>query len=436
MPLAGVRALIVLLLLLPALAACQQPSAGRGTPATPSATLPPPAYAPGPWRVTVLGNGTEVEFLGEISKASMAELQQVLVAHPDVKVLQLTSPGGDRRALKSIVPTILAQERTTFVPLLCASACAELFLAGTDRVLGEDGAIAFHQSRVVSLGGGATAQYLPQIEAAANADLRQSLLDRGVAADFADRVLATPHEALWFPSTEELREGGIVTARATPGRFALPSTGADPAALLDWGLFADRVSVAYRSAYPEDYARVRAQIWQAIHRQGFGGGASYELMLATVRDAVGASLAVASDAAAAAFWRSMLTAIEYLDRRQPLECYNVLNGGFITGSLLGQDDENRLVAHFEAMLVALFQSVASEPRRLPPSRPEHEAAFEALARSMVEAGRIDAADAAVLADPTFFPERYCTVLGRLIAASLAMPQPQQSVLLRSLMLKY
>ncbi|HKY95037.1 MAG TPA: hypothetical protein VJL84_07000, partial [Kiloniellales bacterium] len=72
------RLLSLLLALM--LAACQQPSSGRHlATAAPSGELAPPRYAPGPWRVTVLGNGSEVEFLGEISKASMAELQQVLV---------------------------------------------------------------------------------------------------------------------------------------------------------------------------------------------------------------------------------------------------------------------------------------------------------------------------------------------------------------------
>lgn len=426
------RLLALLLALL--LAACQQPSAGRA-PASPAVELSPPRYAPGPWRVTLLADD-EVEFLGEISKASMAELQQVLVTHPDIKVLQLTSPGGDRRALKTVLPTILAKDRTTFVPLLCASACAELFLAGKHRLLGEDGAIAFHQSRVVSLSGAVAPQYLPQIEAAANADLKQSLIDRGVAADFADRVLATPNESLWFPTPEELDAGGIVTERVRPGRFAAPSIGTDPAALLDWGLFSDSVSVAYRAAFPEDYAQVRSAIWQDIHRQGFADGTSFELMLSAIREAVGPALGVAGDRAAADFWRSMLAAIDYLDRRQPMECYRMLNGGFVTDSMLGDDDENRLVAHFEAMLVALFDSLASEPRQHPPTAAEHKAAFDDLARTMVDAGKIDEADADVLANPERHPERYCDVLGRLLTASLAMPQPTQSVLLRSLMLHY
>ena len=429
------RLLALLLALM--LAACQQASSGRPmATAAASGELATPHYAPGPWRITLLGNGSEVEFLGEISKASMAELQQVLVTHPDIKVLQLTSPGGDRRALKTVLPTILAEDRTTFVPLLCASACAELFLAGKHRLLGEDAAIAFHQSRVVALTGAVSQQYLPQIEAAANQDLRQSLIDRGVAASFADRVLATPNEALWFPSPEELSAGGIVTERVTASRFAAPSTGADPAALLDWGLFGDPVSVAYRAAYPEAYAGVRTAIWQDIHRQGFADGAAFERMLAAIRDAVGPSLGVASDRAAAAFWRSMLSAIAYLDRRQPMECYRMLNGGYVTDSVLGNDDENRLVAHFEAMLVALFTALAEERRQPPPTLAEHEAAFEALASRMVEAGSIDEFDATVLAQPELYPERYCSILGRLLSASLAMPQPTQGVLLRSLMLHY
>jgi len=425
---------ILCLLFLPVLAACQQASWQRQPPA-PAAELPPASYVPGAWRVTLLGNG-EVEFLGEISKASMAELQQVLESHPDIAVLQLTSPGGDRRALKAVLPVILARERTTFVPLLCASACAELFLAGKHRLLSQEGAIAFHQSRVVALSGAVAPQYLPQIEEAANADLKQSLLDRGVAADFADRVVATPHEALWFPTPEELRQGGIVTARAKPGRFAGPSTGADPASLLDWGLFGDPISVAFRDAYPLEYAAARAEVWQVIRRHGFADGRAFDVMLATIRDSVSPSLAVVSDAAAADFWRSMLRAIAYLDERQPMECYRVLNGGYLTDSLLGNDDESRVVSHLEAMLVALFRAVAEGPRQPAPTLAEHDAAFHLLARAMVEDGRIDAEDAAVLGDPEAYPERYCSILGRLLEASLDMPQPTQSVLLRSLMLRY
>ena len=345
MPLLSRRfGLLVLALLL---AACQAPhGAKQSASAAASATQVPPAQrTPGPYRVTLLGDGSEVELLGEISVESIAALQQVLAENPQVRVLQLTSPGGSGKAVDQIWPALMQRQLTTVVPLFCASACAELFLAGDRRVLAEGAVLGYHQS-FIRYARGMDTDKVGLLVAAYNSEVVDRLLERGVAPAFAQKVIATPPDQLWFPTRQELSAAGVLTQRSAAAGFAAPSTGRELANLLDWSIFSSRLESAYRDAFPEDYATLRASAWKAVKADGFESTLQLGLMAAALETAIPRALSVASDAAAAAYVRALAAGMAFLANEQPQDCYRLISRKDLAQAARGSEGEERVGAYY------------------------------------------------------------------------------------------
>lgn len=220
----------------------------------------------GPWKVTLLDGGAAIEFLGEVTEESMAALASELDAHPQTKVVHLTSPGGQLTPAKEVAEKIQARRITTYVPLQCMSACTLLFLAGDQRELAENAALGFHRSAMAGAGSGSI------YELSGNESMRKLLIELGVTPAFAAKVLDTPHVEMWFPSPSELQAANAVTAVVSPKQHATSSLGSDPALLVDWSFLSDVVFNAFRQAYPTDYAKLREQIYEDIVKRGHNDG--------------------------------------------------------------------------------------------------------------------------------------------------------------------
>ena len=413
-------------------AGCQMPQRDSGAaPLASTAAVPPAQHSPGPYRVTLLAGGRDVEFLGEISIDSVAALQQVLVTHPEVRVLQLTSPGGRRSAVNDIWLTLVQRNLTTVVPLFCASACAELFLAGKKRVLPEGAVLGFHQSHIRFVGA-IEAEAISLVTAASNTAMADRMVERGVDRSFAQRAIATPPNSFWYPSAQELRTAGVVTQLG--GGFAVPSTGADLALLLDWSIFNSPVESAYHSAFPEDYAALRTAAWKTIRRESFASEQPAALIAQAIRGSIARALSVASDEAAASFVRGLTAGIAFVTRSSPEDCFAFFDGDLLTDATLDTESEERIGAYYTQLTAALFAAVGREPRQRPPTRAEYEAAFERLAARVRSKGVFDERDAPVMADPERDPARYCGLAVRLMDAVLQEPPPGRGILLRGMLL--
>lgn len=93
----------------------------------------------------------------------------------------------------------------------CYSACTTLFLAGRERTLGNNAILGFHAPFPIEPSGDpatAAREY--------EAELRQA----GIPANFARRVVTTPHDAIWNPTIDELFAAGVIThIETTPERY-------------------------------------------------------------------------------------------------------------------------------------------------------------------------------------------------------------------------
>lgn len=157
------------------------------------------------YSLTLSADGASLIFDGEVTFGLTKALQTLLDSHPDVRRLNLSSPGGLIHEARGAARLIAARELETQASGLCASACTLMFAAGTRRGLGPEGQLGFHGYALENFGG------LPQvdIEKEQGKD-RDFFIRQGIAAGFIDQVYATPSTELWLPSLSALRKASVL----------------------------------------------------------------------------------------------------------------------------------------------------------------------------------------------------------------------------------
>lgn len=108
----------------------------------------------GPWSISVMegiddATGETHKLLalrGGISTGISTELEAALKANPEIDTIVLASPGGNPEEAMLVYNLIKQAEMTTWVPegQKCMSACAEIFLAGKERII--TGVVGFHSA--------------------------------------------------------------------------------------------------------------------------------------------------------------------------------------------------------------------------------------------------------------------------------------------------
>jgi hypothetical protein len=84
--------------------------------------------------------GDEVILSGQVVQPDIGRFTTIVENNPTIKiVLLMNSPGGDATANRELSAIIIAHKFTTTVSGYCVSACAMLFLSGTERYF-SDGA--------------------------------------------------------------------------------------------------------------------------------------------------------------------------------------------------------------------------------------------------------------------------------------------------------
>ena len=168
--------------------------------------LPPPDL-PEPPKPYAVVDGT-VRIAGDIDFHALNRLDAAAAAGARISVIELESPGGRIPAARAIAKRVIEHGWATRATGLCASACTLIFAAGSTRSLAPGGRLAFHGYRI--------GIYDSALRSLGDEEARDRayLETRGIAPEFIARAFATPHEALWFPSPEELRTAGWLEDQA------------------------------------------------------------------------------------------------------------------------------------------------------------------------------------------------------------------------------
>ncbi|TNJ48181.1 hypothetical protein [Phaeobacter sp. B1627] len=150
-------------------------------------------------------SGERLRFEGEITYGLTARLQALLATLPELREIELTSPGGHVYEARGAAQAIAAAGLETVASGECTSACTLLFIAGSRRRLAPGARLGFHGY------GLAHAVHLPSYDiAAAEARDMDYVLSRGISRAFATRMFATPPRSMWYPDEATLRAAAVL----------------------------------------------------------------------------------------------------------------------------------------------------------------------------------------------------------------------------------
>lgn len=171
---------------------------------------------------------TPADTVGDIAYEDIDALRSILSRHEDrLDTLRLTSDGGYIEAAYEMAAIISDYGLKTEVQGECASACAIIFVAGTERRMNKGGRVGLHPS---SWGVESMRSYYEDWredsgwkdefafaewvydEGQRDANkLVTHLLNHGVSADFAVKVVAQGMGTMWYPTRKEMEAAGLLT---------------------------------------------------------------------------------------------------------------------------------------------------------------------------------------------------------------------------------
>lgn len=189
-------------------------SAIAGASALLAATLQAPATpvpaALLPAAVSVSQDGASLLIDGAIEAGTAERFARAAAGAPRARTVVLHSSGGRVDEAERIADLVRRRGLDTYVETVCLSACTMILLSGRDRAVSPAARIGFHAP--AWRGPGRAPPPTVTMRAA-----REFFAGRGVATGFIDRVLATPHSAIWYPTYAEMLAAGVVNRQTLGG---------------------------------------------------------------------------------------------------------------------------------------------------------------------------------------------------------------------------
>jgi hypothetical protein len=376
------------------------------------------------YHIRLLRDGTELEMVGEVSREAAAEIATMLAQNPKITVLQLTSEGGEMDAAFRLVSQVHDRALTTYVPSMCVSACTLVFLSGRERYVSPEAKLGFHQAIYVP---STTTAKLPDASGP-NAVMKKWMLGQGVSPDFVDHAMATPHESVWIPTTDQLLKAHVVTAVTNGARFADPSFGRDSPNMVDQTLLNSPMLRAMQKADPGNYERMRNELFQRV-KAGALDAESQAMNEVHFQLAFKQAALVAGDDAILAVMQADTAVLEMLNIADPAYCIATAMGRPIPeghkGPMMPIDLEKRRTT----AMAAVFESSMAKPQPAPTFE-EARQIMENLVREMY---RTYGDEWDFLRHPDVDPQRSCAMHIAIRKRMASIDLPDRSVLLRAML---
>ena len=167
------------------------------------------------------------EFDGALDEYDETEVISYLFDNPQIKTLRVTGPGGYLPTASAIAEYLIRHDINTEAVGECNSACAQIFLGGKTRTLGQGAKLGFHRPHLVKerekqfyeenhVKKGWKDRFDYGIDTYDLAMLHmvksiEYMLSRGVDIDFILKRYSTSSYDIWYPSKAELLEAGVLT---------------------------------------------------------------------------------------------------------------------------------------------------------------------------------------------------------------------------------
>ena len=166
------------------------------------------------YTIRVMRNGTELEIAGGFKYGLAKDVEKVIQASPQVKVVHLNSIGGRLGEANKLARLIRLRGLTTYTSTLCASACTIAFEAGRERWIRSGARLGFHR-------GSFAGQELTDA-------MRTDLLEAGYPPAFVERAVSYPPDKMWYPSAAELLAAHVISGVVDNYKFAASGYGIRP----------------------------------------------------------------------------------------------------------------------------------------------------------------------------------------------------------------
>lgn len=302
-----------------------------------------------------------LQLRGPIGMGDAGRLEKLLATAPQLRLVELASPGGRVVEAERMVELVRKAGAGTRAVGNCASACTLVFLAGETRQLMPGAQLGFHRA--------SSGTYNPVFDEIANQELASTYRRMGLPESFIERTVRTPSYSMWYPKSEELVAQQLILPPPQNLDIALPSAGAPVTEYVE----ALRASVAWyqlESRFPGSLESAAARM-QAVRAVEPGGADDDLLQVAALQELARRmpELIIASPPELRRRYVALVKAQLQAARAAGADaCQAVLNGH------LGQHRRlpAALLAHETAWLIAATE--APLPRWLPrpPSRIELE----------------------------------------------------------------
>jgi hypothetical protein len=151
----------------------------------------------------------------------------LVMNNPSVDTIIVSGDGGDLYASYEMARTIMKFDLNVVARGDCESGCAIVLLSGKTRTLEKGARLGFHRSSTEAdnhrehytlhkdkMGWKdefAYARWTYEDGQIIARDFIEYLIQRGVSVDFALRTLMHSGDDMWYPSTQELAEAGVIT---------------------------------------------------------------------------------------------------------------------------------------------------------------------------------------------------------------------------------
>ena len=161
---------------------------------------PPPQ--PG-YTLRLLTESRLIHLVGPFEIGITHRVEEMIRQNPGIRGIILDSDGGQIYEGRGIALLIRKNRLDTYSLESCASSCTTAFVAGVERVLGEQAKLGFHQYKTHSV--------IPSIDVANEQDRDMEIFrQQGVVEDFLRQAFSYSPEDMWWPSAEELIRAGVV----------------------------------------------------------------------------------------------------------------------------------------------------------------------------------------------------------------------------------
>jgi len=166
------------------------------------------------YTIRVMRNGTEIEIAGGFKYGLANDMEKIMLASPQIKVVHLNSLGGRLQEAKKVARIVRTKGLVTYTSSECASACSIAFAAGRDRWIRTGAKLGFHRASFAG-------------EELGSVMLRD-MLEAGYDRSFADRAIAYSADKMWYPSVSELEAAKVISGVVDNYKFAASGYGIRP----------------------------------------------------------------------------------------------------------------------------------------------------------------------------------------------------------------